>query len=564
VKSEQLIAEQPATVPNAVSSARLLAPVLALMLAAVTLVGITISLAVVELDRAAIAGSQRLAESALRIVRREIALWVKDYAFWDATVQNIVVAPDPNWAPRNVGRYIIETFNMTATIAVDSRDRVIHFALNERHSTPNPGFAEALVGALAPLIIEARAAPLREPVGISGFVELDGALFLAGTAAITSEAPTGDQLKPHARPVLIFVREIDDAVFAELQDRFNLPDLRLVRDLALASDHACPIFGPNGEPIGWVDWMPETPGGTLIDRTLWPLLGIGLALFGLGWLVLRRIGKVNQELREQATALHRANEQLSENAAQVRSALQSAEHATRAKSSFLAGISHELRTPLTAIIGFSQILKIQHRPGKTKSREQEYAEIIHDSSQHLLNLVNDILDLSKIESGSYELDETWIDLVREANAVRALLAHEASRRGIAVSLDLQDQLPALYGDIKGIRQIVINLVSNALKFTDRGGWVRLSMRVESDGGLLLEISDNGAGIPTDEQSSIWEAFKRARNPGLSTAEGAGLGLHLVKILANLHDAEVGLESTLGQGTRVWVAFGPERVRSLVA
>lgn len=563
MKSEQWIVEPAAAAPNAASSARLLAPVLALMLAAVTLVGITISLAVVELDRAAIAGSQRLAESALRIVRREIALWVKDYAFWDATVQNIVVAPDPSWAPRNVGRYVIETFSMTATIAIDSRDRVIHFALDEKRMAPSPGFAEALVGALAPLITEARAAPLREPVGISGFVEVDGALFLAGTAAITPEVPSGDQLEPHDRPVLIFVREIDDAVFAELQERFNLPDLRLVRDSALASGHACPIFGPDGEPIGWIDWLPETPGRTLIDRTLWPLLGIGLALFGLGWLVLRRIGKVNHDLREQAAALHRANEQLSENAAQVRSALQSAEHATRAKSSFLAGISHELRTPLTAIIGFSQILKIQHRPGKTKSREQEYAEIIHDSSQHLLNLVNDILDLSKIESGSYELDETWIDLVREAKAVRALLAHEASRRGVSVTLDLQNELPALYGDIKGVRQIVINLLSNALKFTDRGGWVRLSMRAEDDGGLLLEVSDNGAGIPTDEQSSIWEAFKRARNPGLSTAEGAGLGLHLVKILANLHDAEVGLESTLGQGTRVWVAFGPERVRSLV-
>ena len=244
--------------------------------------------------------------------------------------------------------------------------------------------------------------------------------------------------------------------------------------------------------------------------------------------------------------------------------MQSAEHATRAKSSFLAGVSHELRTPLTAIIGFSQILKIQHRPGKAKSREQEYAEIIHDSSQHLLNLVNDILDLSKIESGSYELEEAWIDLRREAKAVRSLLNHDAERRGVTVEAEVQDGLPALYGDAKGIRQIVINLLSNALKFTDRGGWVRLAMRVEHDGGLTIEVSDNGIGIPQADQTGIWEAFKRARNPVLSTAEGTGLGLHLVKVLANLHGAEVGLESQLGQGTRVWVAFGPERVRTISA
>lgn len=553
-----------AVLPGAVSTGRLLGPILALMVVAATLVGIIISLAVSEIDRTAVTGSQRLAESALRILRSEVALWVKDYAFWDATVENVVVNPDPSWAPRNVGQYVIDTFGMTATIAVDSQDRVIHFALDPRHAPPEPGFPEAVVKALAPLIADARNAPFDEPVGVSGFVEMNGTLLLAGTAAITAEAPTPEDLKPHPRPVLIFVREINDTVFAELQERFNLANLRLVRDAALASPHACPIFGPTGEPIGWVDWMPETPGGMLIRRTAWPLTAIGLALIGLGWLVLRHVIKTNRSLHAQAHALQLANEQLSQNAAQIRSALQSAEHATRAKSSFLAGVSHELRTPLTAIIGFSQILKIQHRPGKTKSREQEYAEIIHDSSQHLLNLVNDILDLSKIESGSYELQEVWIDLGREAKAVRALLIHDAERRGVTVDLDLADRLPALYGDAKGIRQIVINLLSNALKFTDRGGWVRLAMRVESDGGLTIEVSDNGIGIPKSEQAGIWEAFKRARNPGLSTAEGTGLGLHLVKVLAKLHGAEVGLESVPGEGTQVWVAFGPERVRLITA
>ena len=245
----------------------------------------------------------------------------------------------------------------------------------------------------------------------------------------------------------------------------------------------------------------------------------------------------------------------------MRSALQRAEHATRAKSSFLAGVSHELRTPLTAIIGFSQILKLQHRPGKGKSREQEYAEIIHDSSQHLLNLVNGILDLAKIESGGYELDESWIDLTREARAVRALLAHDAERRGVMIETELPEALPALYGDAKGVRQILINLLSNALKFTERGGWTRLAMRVDAEGGLILEVADSGSGIAPEDQQDIWEAFKRARNPGLAKAEGSGLGLHLVKVLATLHGAEVGLESAPGRGTRVWVGFGPERVRS---
>lgn len=538
----------------------LLGPVVALMVVAIALVGVTIGLAAIELDRAMVAGSQRLADSSLRTLRREIALWAKDYAFWGATVENVVVSRDPDWTATNLGQYIFDSFGMTATIAIDAEDRVIHFAADATRPVPDPGFARAAVTALAPLIAEARAAPLREPTGVSGFAEVAGAVLVAGAAAITPERPTAADLEPHSRPVLLFVRVLDGITFAALQDRFDLPELRLVRDAAAASAHACPIHDADGEVLGWLDWTPPMPGVAMLARLVWPLLAIGVTLVGVGALVLRRVLKANRDLHDQARALLRANEQLSQNADRVRSALQRAEHATRAKSSFLAGVSHELRTPLTAIIGFSQILKLQHRPGKPKSREQEYAEIIHDSSQHLLNLVNDILDLSKIESGGYELDESWIDVAREAKIVRSLLAHEADRRGVTLAVEMAHQLPALYGDAKSLRQIIINLMSNALKFTERGGWARLSVRPDDDGGLLIEVVDNGTGIAPEDQQDIWEAFKRARNPAMAKAEGTGLGLHLVKILAGLHGADVGLESALGQGTRIWVAFGPERVR----
>ena len=554
----------PTAAPKPASGWWLLGPVLALALAAVALIGLVIGIAVAEIDRTAIAGSQRLADSALRMLRRDVALWVKDYAFWDASVENLVATPDPDWVDANVGRYVIEAFGATATLAVDPDDRVLYLAYDPLRGEPPEGFAGMAVAALEPLIAEARAAPLAEPVGVSGFFDLGGALMLAGAAAVTPQNPTAEQLLPHPRPVLIFVRLIDEAVFADLQQRFNLPELRLVRESAAVSSHAHPIAGPKGDPIGWIDWMPSRPGRVLLDRIIWPLAGVGLALLALVWLVLRRVHRANISLREQAEALRRANDEHIANMTRVRSALQRAEHATRAKSSFLAGISHELRTPLTAIIGFSQILKLQHRPGKTRNREQEYAEIIHDSSQQLLNLVNGILDLAKIESGGYELEESWIDLAREVRAVRSLLAHEAERRGVAVDAELPTVLPALYGDAKGVRQIILNLLSNALKFTDRGGWARLSVRVAPDDGVMIEVTDNGVGIAPDDQKHIWEAFKRARNSNLTSAEGSGLGLHLVKVMATLHGADVGIDSEIGRGTRIWVAFGPERVRVLAA
>ena len=542
----------------------LLGPVVGALVASVVLVGATVWLAAGEIDRTVIAGSQRLAESAMRTVQREMTLWVKDYAFWGATVQNLVVAPNPDWAADNVGQYIFDTFSTTATVAVDAGGQVIYFAADAKRPSPPAGFTDDLVTAVQSLIDEARAAPYVEPVGVSGLVRVGDVALLASAAAITPERPTGEALLPHPRPVLLFIRELDATMFAALAERFSLPGFRWVPGSEAPSPHACPIADVTGEVIGFVDWVPETPGDALVARIMWPLAALGLILAGFGGLALRRVIKANRDLHEQTHALHQANEQLSANAAGVRSALQRAEHATRAKSSFLAGISPELRTPLTAIIGFSQILKLQHRPGKERSREQEYAEIIHDSSQHLLNLVNDILDLSKIETGGYELEESWVDVGREARVVRSLLAHEAERRGVEVLVDVVGDLPALYADAKSVRQIVINLVSNGLKFTQRGGWVRLAARVDEDGGMVVEVVDNGAGIQAEDQKHIWEAFTRARNPGLAKAEGSGLGLHLVRVLAQLHGAEVGLESQPGQGTRVWVAFGPERVRAILA
>jgi len=259
-----------------------------------------------------------------------------------------------------------------------------------------------------------------------------------------------------------------------------------------------------------------------------------------------------------------ANSDLVNRDQQVRSALQRAEHATRAKSAFLARISHEIRTPLTAIIGFSQILKLQHRPNKEKTREQEYAEIIHESSQHLLALVNDLLDLSKIESGGFEINESWVDLAREIASIKTVLGVEADRKGVSLQIEVPEEVPALYADAKAIRQILTNLVSNALKFTPQGGQTVVRLETAADGALALAVADTGAGIDPQDQKTIWEPFTRARNPALSQAEGTGLGLYLVKMLAELHGAEVRLESEPGRGTEVSVVFGAERVRDMAA
>lgn len=539
-------------------------PVGALVLFAVALAGGALWLAVVEIDQTAARSSNRLARTAIEDVTRDMGLLAKDYAYWDMTIENVLVDMDRTWAEHDLGSYISETFGVTGTIVIDENDGVV-FSWTD---PARPAFSDANAGQavkdLVAVIGQARAAPMDNPEGFPCLVRTAMGLYVVGVAAITPEQPTPEQLEPRPRPALIMLRPLDDAWLASTAERFALRDLRIVFDLETASEQAVHLFRSDGTEIALLDWEPPKAGLEALRELAVPAVVLLVLALAAGAVVITRAMQAQQALVSRAHDLADANSDLVNRDQQVRSALQRAEHATRAKSAFLARISHEIRTPLTAIIGFSQILKLQHRPNKEKTREQEYAEIIHESSQHLLALVNDLLDLSKIESGGFEINESWVDIAREIASIKTVLGVEADRKGVSLQIAVPDEVPALYADAKAIRQILTNLVSNALKFTPQGGQAVVRLEPAADGSLALAVADTGAGIDPQDQKTIWEPFTRARNPALAQAEGTGLGLYLVKMLAELHGAEVGLESEPGKGTVVSVVFGPERVRDMAA
>ncbi len=236
-----------------------------------------------------------------------------------------------------------------------------------------------------------------------------------------------------------------------------------------------------------------------------------------------------------------------------------AEQASRAKSRFLATMSHELRTPLNAIMGFSEIISAEMFGPLPVPQYKEYAGDIHQSGDYLLNLINDILDLSRIEAGRRELHEEPIDPREEAAECRRLVSVKAREKDQRITLDTPQHLPALLADARAIRQIWLNLLSNAVKFTPRGGHIRMSISRTPDGGMELAVSDNGEGIPAEELSSVMAAFGRGRSADRGAVEGAGLGLPIVDGLARLHDAQVRIVTAVGKGTTVRVAFPPQRV-----
>jgi two-component system, cell cycle sensor histidine kinase DivJ len=230
-----------------------------------------------------------------------------------------------------------------------------------------------------------------------------------------------------------------------------------------------------------------------------------------------------------------------------------AEQADAAKSRFLATMSHELRTPLNAIIGFSEMIVQEDALMLSAARRKEYAQLINDSGQHLLSVVNGILDMSKMESGSFEISpETFTPRAALVNCCN-LLALKARENGIELVTRAPQDLPDMTGDPRAFKQILLNLLSNAIKFTERGGTVTVSAAVEGS-RLVLRVSDTGVGIAADDLKRVGNPFFQAGKTYQRRHEGTGLGLSIVKSLVGLHAGEMSVQSKVDEGTTVTVAL----------
>src|SRR5262249_5889637 len=241
-----------------------------------------------------------------------------------------------------------------------------------------------------------------------------------------------------------------------------------------------------------------------------------------------------------------------------------AEAANLAKSRFLAQMSHELRTPLNAILGFSEVMKSEVFGPHAVPTYKEYASDIHDSGVHLLNLINEILDLSRIEAGRYELNEEAVSLSHIVEDCHHLLKLRARNRGITIHEIFEPDLPRLWADERAVRQICLNLLSNAIKFTPQGGAVWLKVGWTASGGQYISVRDNGPGIPEDEISIVLASFGQGSNAIKSAEQATGLGLPIAKNLIDLHGGTFTLKSKLREGTEVIVTFPPERVMAALA
>ena len=242
----------------------------------------------------------------------------------------------------------------------------------------------------------------------------------------------------------------------------------------------------------------------------------------------------------------------------LRAQEQEARDASRAKSHFLANISHELRTPLNAIIGFSDFIAASGPQQIGEKKFREYIGDIHASGLHLLALINDLLDIAKIEAGKYRIAEEQVIVAQIVDEAVRLVAATAHQSGLVIEATLEESLPLLSADRRAVKQVLLNVLSNAVKFTPSGGRIRLEARLIPD-GLCISISDTGIGISAADLARLGRPFEQAQGSAGGTKRGAGLGLALSRTFMELHGGVLQIESQLGRGTTVRLSFPPARV-----
>jgi signal transduction histidine kinase len=303
----------------------------------------------------------------------------------------------------------------------------------------------------------------------------------------------------------------------------------MVPVLARAPDGMLAAFSPHGQIV---------------------LVQVFIAVIGFT-VVLVGAALAEQQRLEQGLAIAIVRAEAAREEALV--ARDAAERANRLKSMFLATMSHELRTPLNAIIGFSELMNRQLFGPLGDERYREYSGLIQGAGHHLLSLINDVLDMSKIEAGKFEMQRQPFDIRELAGDCAALMGERARRNNVALQENFPSAALVVEADRRAVKQILINLLSNAIKFTPSGGAVTVRARAEN-AALVLSVEDTGIGIPIDQVQHLGNPFVQARSSAGTAHEGTGLGLALVRALADVHGGRLRIESTLNQGTTVTVTI----------
>ncbi|HXS05345.1 MAG TPA: ATP-binding protein [Rhizomicrobium sp.] len=488
-----------------------------------------------DMDRAQNAGQTQLVGAILKTNQDGIVSAVADYTSWDQLYNYLKGPRDLKWETGVLGPYLQETFGTDAVFIVSRSGRLAYsYNVHEPAAARDAPLASPMLRRLA----EAAFAAKDQRKGISGIISLGGmpAMMAAGPIVPTSEAGPA-QTKP-AQFVLIEAQELDRKTIDALGRKYGILDLKIDRSQGPGIQLMDPQRRPSGFRLSWV----ATADGRLLFKQVLPvilLIGLiaGLAFAGVGVTWWRFLDHLKEgESRVLAAELEA-----------TRAEARAAEETSKSKSAFIANMSHELRTPLNAILGFSEVLQAGTFGPMPSGKYREYIDDIHTSGKHLLRLVNDILQLSKIEADKME---TEIGIVSAHDAIddtMRVVKILAAKRNVRIQIHRDSTSPQVVADKNALEQILLNLLSNAVKFSEDGGLVEIRC-AHAGSHCVIRVSDRGCGIPAETLAQLGKPFVQAEGAFARKYQGTGLGLAISFRLAQMIGASLEIDSIEGDGT----------------
>jgi signal transduction histidine kinase len=486
-----------------------------------------------DLNLLAAQSSHTMVAGGFEALRDKLASTTIDYAWWEEAYKNIR-DHDDEWVYNNMGLGIVETEIADVMLIVQPDGTKRYGWRIGKGETPDttvlpPDVVDTLVSSLAEV-------PL-DPVTVKTVnMSIHGNVQVLAAARVTPSET--EALKASDLPILIMGYDLTPERLEAIGKTF------LIDDLAHSTIHdpdaeSVAIKGPNGETIAYLTWTPERPWNALLLRSAVPVI-IALLLLGI--------------------VAYVAHLRIRETAAELEKSMARVAQASHAKSDFMANMSHELRTPLNAIIGFSDVLLHGVGNPRDNTKFKEYLEDINASGQHLLALINDVLDLSKIEAGAEELDERDVAVGNLARSILRILVQRAEEGGVELAFEAEEPLPQIRADQRKLQQAFLNLLSNAIKFTAPGGTVTFRIRCDAETGIVFEVADTGIGIAPQDIPKALSKFGQIESAMNRKFGGTGLGLPLTAAIAELHGGRFDLRSELGAGTTAAITLPPERVQ----
>jgi signal transduction histidine kinase len=529
---------------------RELLPVIALVIGFALVTGVLLHHSAKQHNVVAEQAAQHLARSSIMVLRNTLTKFVSDYAYWNDTAQNTIEDFNEEWVSDYIEIWAIDGLEMDGVLAVGQKNRVIAHA--QRNGTQTLSAPDLFPAGLTKLIDAARAQP--QTLGevnpaISGFFNDGHGLYLASAAVIMWEDERGAALDQGMPGVLIFFKSMDGPVLKEIETQFLLKGLELITDTSPATMNQLPLKAVDGATLGKLQWRVQEAGTNMLRNLIVPMIVISvLMLCTVGYIIWRTLRAARL-----VENYHKWLESQTEELLQARNL---AEAANRSKSQFLATMSHELRTPLNAIIGFSDFIRDPPHQSLNSEKTKDYANDIYNSGQYLLTLINDILDMSKIESKRFELFEEVVPLDQLIEQCLKLTSRAADEKSI--SMRWTETSISILCDTRAMKQILINLVTNAIKFSHPQTRIKIDVHQEEE-DFVISIQDNGIGMTDEDLERALLPFGQVRDAHIRENQGTGLGLNISRALTELHGGKLTIASQYEKGTTVSIHLPNYRI-----